>query len=150
MTITMYDSISARAIPSGAQAVAGYVGGRWPDYSLIAQRFPKARHKSVAVNALENADILDVENGDASPAEAPAWYRRQKGRGLKLPGFYANESTMPAVVSAVTDAGIKPSEYVLWVAHYDGIASLAVGGFPGAKAKQYIDHGPNGENVDIS
>jgi hypothetical protein len=80
--------------------------------------FPHAKHKSIAVNASEDADILDIESGDAVPAEAPAWFQRQKARGLELPGFYASASVMPDVVAALTAAGIKRDEYVLWVAHY--------------------------------
>ena len=117
--IVQYDSIVPSQIPSNAVAVAGYVGGNWPDYSILVQRFPLARHKSVAVNAFEDADILDTENGDAVPEQAPSWFRRQKARGLKLPGVYADASTMPSVVAQLEAAGITRSEYVMWVAHVE-------------------------------
>lgn len=116
MTITQYDSIDPSQIPSNPEAVAGYVGGWWPDYSRLVSMFPHARHKSVCVNAGEDGDILDVENGDATPQQAPGWYRRQKSRGVDVVGLYADESTMPEVVSIMSAAGIPMSDYVRWVA----------------------------------
>jgi hypothetical protein len=144
--ITMYDSIEPSALPADAQAVAGYVGGHWPDYSPIVARFPNARHKSVAVNAEEDADILDIERGDAVPEQYPAWHKRQVARGVELPGPYAPASLMPSVLAACKAAGIEQAELADWWAHWNGEATLEGGG----RAKQYIDHGPHGENYDVS
>jgi hypothetical protein len=129
----MYDGLTVASIPTDAQAVAGYVGGFWPDFSALVAAFPKALHKSVAVNALEDADILDVENGDAVPGEAPAWIQRQLARGVTLPGIYANASTMPAVIAALVAAKIERSLYVLWIASWDGIEAVPTG----FQAKQF-------------
>lgn len=149
--ITMYDSITPseiRAITGSPEAIAGYVGGWWPDYSPLVAMFPRAKHKSVAVNALEDADILDIENGDAVPADAPAWFRRQKARGLELPGFYASASAMPEVIAVLTAAGIQRHEYVLWVAHYTYVQPTPP--FEeGADAVQFTDKAA-GRNVDQS
>ena len=143
--VTMYDSTEPRSIPADAQAVAGYVGGRWPTYPEMIRRFPHALHLSIAVNSTEDADCLDIETGDATPAKAPAWFRRQKARGSGLIVFYANLSTMPAVVAAMNAAGIHRSEYLLWVAYYDNIANV-----PGSfDAKQYFDKAL-GRNLDVS
>lgn len=144
--VIMYDSIQVSAIPADAKAVAGYVGGSWPDFSPLVKRFPTALHKSVAVNSGEDADILDVETGDASPSQAPAWVNRQLSRGLKLPGIYANASTMTAVQTALNAAKIARTNYVLWVASWNNTADVPTG----FEAHQFIDHGPNGENIDIS
>jgi hypothetical protein len=114
--IIQYDSIEPSTIPSDAVAVAGYVGGSWPDYSQLVAEFPNARHKSIAVNASEDADILDIEAGDAVPSDAPGWFRRQKARGLVLPGFYSDASGMPSVIAELHAAGIFDG-FVLWVAH---------------------------------
>jgi hypothetical protein len=120
--ITQYDDVDLSLIPADAEAVAAYVGGSWPDYSKAVADFPKARHKSIAVNVDEDADILDIESGDAVPADAPVWYKRQKARGLALPGFYSDASEMPSVVAELDAAGIEASEYVLWVAHLSDAA----------------------------
>jgi hypothetical protein len=114
----MYDSVEVGEIPTDAVAVAGYVGGIYPTESLLVAKFPHARHKSIAVNAGEDADILDIENGDAVPSEAPAWFKRQKARGLEKPGVYSSASEIPSVFAAMNAAGINRSEYVVWLAHY--------------------------------
>lgn len=143
----MADSVDAAALPVGMDAYAGYVGGFWPDYSEIVQRFPKAYHKSVAVNALENADILDCENGDAVPSECPAWIRRQIARGVKRPGVYANASEMPLVRAALNADKLKRAQYVLWTADWDGNASLDAD----SEAKQYADPAVHHKgNYDLS
>lgn len=149
LLITMYDSVDVSQIPANPQAVAGYVGGYWPNYSLLVKKFPHALHKSIAINASENADILDVEIGDAVPADAPGWVKAQ----LRLhptvrPGVYANASTMPSVVQELSAAGLNSSHYTLWVAHYTGVQPS----YPfeqGADAVQFTDHAL-GRNLDES
>lgn len=143
--IVQYDSIEPDTIPADAPAVAGYVGGRWPDYSQLVAQFPQARHKSVAVSATEDADILDVESGDASAPEAPGWFARQKARGLALPGFYADASTMPELTAALEGAAIQRSGYVLWIAWYNGSDAIV----PGYEAHQWTDTAL-GRNLDQS
>lgn len=143
--ITMQDSIDLSQFVAPVDAFAAYVGGHWPDFSAACQRWPKARRKSIAVNASENADILDIENGDAFPSQYPEWHRRQVARGCKLPGAYANQSTMPQVLDAAASSGIPLDKFVRWEAHYDGVPLLPAG----REAKQYTDHG-DGRNVDFS
>jgi hypothetical protein len=138
MTITMYDTTEPSLLPSDAQAVAGYIGppsssNRYVDFGEIAHRFYGHAHcLSIAAQAFLIAACLDVETGDANPGQAP--------------GFYANLSTMPALIGALRGAQIPRSEYRLWVADWDGVAELPAG----YDAKQYTDHGPHGENYDIS
>lgn len=142
----MADSVTVSDLPAGMDAYAGYAGGLFANERLVVQRFPNALHKSVAVNASEDADILDIEAGDAIPAQFPAWHARQKARGVKVPGAYANASTMPVVIAAAMAAHLQPAAFVQWVAHFDEVAQLE--GL--AQAKQYSDHGPNGEHYDRS
>ena len=135
---TMYDTTNADStLPTDhPEAVAGYVGGNWPTYARLVARFPNAKHLSIAVNAGELAECLDVEPGDATPAEVPGWVIRERGRLYKLgrtPWVYANASTMPAVKQALDRAGINRADYHLWVADYDGIAQIPAG----FDAKQY-------------
>ena len=152
--ITMYDSITVSEIPANPEAVAGYVGGKWPNYNELLKRFPKAHHLSIAVNSSEQAQCLDVEPGDATAAEVGAWVRRQQTRGVKRPCIYASLSTMPAILTSLARAGIPRSSVRLWSAHYTykaHICTVACGnGFKGtADATQWSDKAL-GRNLDES
>lgn len=115
---TMYDDVTLKFIPANAEAVAGYINGRWPTYSQVVRQFPHAKHLSIAVNATADADCLDVEQFDAVPADAPAWVVRQKKRGVAKPVIYTSLSEANAVLRALDKAGIKRSAIRLWTAHY--------------------------------
>ncbi|MEA2181208.1 MAG: hypothetical protein QOF69_393 [Solirubrobacteraceae bacterium] len=118
--LTMYDAIDVGAIPADAAAVAGYVGGNWPTYPQLLTKFPDAHHVSIAVNSGEDAHVLDIETGDAKPADAPAWVLRQQQRGLKRPGLYCSLSVMQGVVDALETHDVQRKSVVLWCAHYTG------------------------------
>lgn len=142
--ITMYDSIEVEQIPSKPQAVAGYKGGRWPTFELLLVKFPRAKHLSIAVNATENADCLDVEIGDATPQDVPEWVKRQIQRGIRRPCVYANLSTMPAVITQLQLHGLR-NRVRLWVAHYTHLPHIP----SGYDACQWSDKA-YGRNLDIS
>ncbi len=118
----MYDSILNNQFPAGAQAYAAYVDGHignQPNYSYIVKTFPKAHHLSIALFASDNADALDVEPGAASPSEVPAWYARQRQRGIQRPCVYASASTMAdSILPMLGQAKISRSATRLWSAHY--------------------------------
>ena len=142
---TMYDSVNLAMIPPDAQAVAGYVGGSWPTYGKLAASFPLAHRLSIAVNAAETAECLDVEQGDAQPSDAPAWVERMEKAGIWKPCLYANLSTMPLVLSALHQAGINRERVRLWVAHYTGTPTLPAG----FDACQWTNHA-QGRDLDES
>ena len=96
--ITMYDAVNIDGIPADAIAVAGYVNGRYANTGELRARFPHAKLLTIAVNTMADAECLDVETGDAMPAQTPGWVLRQHARGLARPCVYANRSTMPAVL----------------------------------------------------
>jgi hypothetical protein len=116
--VAMYDAVDVSQIPANAEAVAGYVGGSWPTFAELASRFRHAHRFSIAVNAGEDAACLDIENGDATPDQAPAWAKRQLARGQHRPCLYASASQMPAVWAAIARAGIHRQEVRLWVADW--------------------------------
>lgn len=157
MTIVMYDAadpaVVRDVIPSTAQAVAGYVGppsniNRYVTFPAVVARFYSHAHCfSIATHNFLLAACLDVETGDATPDQAPGWYHYALAAGHWRPCFYANASTMPAVKAALVGAGIPRASYRLWVAAYPGTGPNIPAGFD---AHQYTDHGPNGENYDIS
>lgn len=145
MPLTMWDAIEISQIPANPQAVAGYVGGQWPTWSSLVKAFPRASVLSIAVNSSEDADCLDIENGDAVPSDAPAWYARQKARGVARPCFYANTSTMPAVLAALNGGHVARSKYRVWTAHFTHAAHIE----PGSDATQWTD-AALGRNLDCS
>jgi len=125
MTIQMFDTTTPGEVPtSGVEAVAGYVGGHWPTYARLVRDHPQAHHLSIAVNAHEDAECLDVEAGDATPDQAPAWVKRQQARGVRRPVLYASVSAMQTVLGALARAGIDRSQVRLWTAHYTKRAHL--------------------------
>lgn len=151
---TMFDAVTIANIPKDAYAVAGYVNGRWPTYPQLVKDFPTAKHLSIAVTAEADADCLDVEPGDATAAQAPAWFRRQKARGVALPVFYTSLSNAKTLVGVLAAAGIKREQYRLWTAHYTFAAHLcgvSCGyGMPTyADATQYTDKAL-GRSLDAS
>jgi hypothetical protein len=120
----MYDSISINAIPINAQIVAGYVGGQWPTFASLAAHFPNAIRVSIAVNVLEDADVLDVERGDATPMQAVPWVQAMRNQG-RTPTVYCNTSTWPAVKAAFSIATVPLPLW--WRADYNGNPALEMG-----------------------
>lgn len=152
--VTMYDSIDVTQIPANAAAVAGYVGGNWPTYPTLAQKFPHAYRLSIAVNAGEDADCLDIEQGDATITDAPAWVKRQLARGLKLPALYTSLANADQLERTLLATGLPRTSYRLFTAHYTykphRCTSVCGFGFTGqADATQYDDHAL-GRNLDAS
>lgn len=121
VSLEMYDDVTVSLIPVDAQAVAGYVDGRWPTYGQVCATHPHAQHKiSIAVFASDNAEVLDIEPGDATIAEAAAWVKRQHARGNPKPDVYTAVSWAQGLVNALAAAGLKYGiDYRLWTAHYN-------------------------------
>jgi hypothetical protein len=74
----------------------------------------------MAVFASGNATGLDIENGDATIAEAPGWYERQVARGVYRPVMYIQASNMKALETELAAAHVNRASYRLLVAHYIG------------------------------
>lgn len=115
---TMYDSVAITELPRDAEAVAGYVNGRWPTYAELVLKFPHAHKLSIAVSADADADCLDVERFDATPLQAPLWVKRQLEHGVKRPVVYCSVSDAATVLKALKRAGIGRKQVRLWTAHY--------------------------------
>lgn len=152
--ITMYDSVNVSQIPLTAAAVAGYVGGLYPTFSKLQAMFPKAHKLSIAINADEDAECLDIEQGDAVPDQAPLWVKRQQARGVKRPVLYTSLAQAAALVDVMNKAFIPRSAYRLWTAHYSYQshrcnASCGFGFLGEADATQWTDKAL-GRNLDAS
>jgi len=135
VTLRMFDAVDLSQIPSGADAYAGYVDGAWPTAPTLRARFPGAHILSIAVFPDDDADCLDIEQGDATPQQAPAWVRRQQARGISRPVLYCSASVVNQVLGNLAAAGISRSEVRLWSAHYTGTSGHICG--PGTC--MYID-----------
>lgn len=114
----MFDSVSIEEIPKNADAVAGYTAGNWPTYWELVKLFPHAQVLDIAIAASYDATCLDIETGDATPAEAPAWVRRQHQRGVKRPVVYCSASGMDELLALLKAAGIGRHQVRVWTAHY--------------------------------
>lgn len=143
----MQDSVNAAALIPGADFYAGYVDGHYANVAAIRARFPHTRVVTITVLGGNTvADVVDIETGDCTPASGAAWAHRRHLAGAH-PTLYCNTSTRPAVEHECAQLGLAlHRDYEIWEAHYDNVAALPAG----AVAKQYRDHGPHGENVDMS
>jgi hypothetical protein len=142
----MYDSTAAADIPADAPIVAGYdptgnaaldAGIAWSDSDFA--RFPSARHVHIARFAFQDGDVLDVEIGDATPAEAPGWIRKRQAAGLEVPTIYCNRSTLGAVEAACLGLA-----HDVWLATLDGAIPA------GFAAVQYAGSDRSGGHYDLS
>lgn len=116
-----YDSVSVGNIPHDAAAAAYYVNGRFANEAAVKRQAPNAKYTSIAVNTDAIADSLDIEPGNATIADAPAWFRKFKlARPGKKPIFYCSASDADALVATLKHAFIERSAYILWTAHYIG------------------------------
>lgn len=150
----MFDSIDIDQIPADAKAVAGYVNGLWPTFALLKKHWPDARRLSIAVTSNADAECLDIEPGNAEPADGPAWVKRQLERGVHKPVIYCAVSAAEEVLRRLRSAGIDRDEIRLWTAHYTlkpHICDQACGfGMSTrADATQWTDHSGN-HNLDES
>lgn len=130
---TMYDAVNAANIPPGAVMVAGYIDRikLLPWSAADWARFPAAVHVTIVKKASTNdGHVLDVEPGDATPAEAPGWVLMRRVAGAD-PTVYCSWSAWPSVRAAFRAAGVAEPHY--WIARYDGDPTIPAG----AVAKQY-------------
>lgn len=144
MTRIMYDSITASNIPRDAEMVAGYVDGKYKWSQSDWALFPNAVHVPIAVFPWTNdGAVLDVENGDASPNQAPGWVNMRRQFGVD-PSVYCSESVWDSVRAAFASAGIAQPHY--WVAAHPGNGAVVP---DGAVAHQWIDDGPYDRSVVV-
>lgn len=144
MTRTMYDSVTADSIPVSATMVAGYVDGRYANIPAMRTRFPHARIVEIAVfHTTDDGQVLDVETGDATPAQSVSWVQMRRRAGAD-PSVYCNTSVLPSVITEFKNAGVSQPHY--WIAHWDNVATLPAG----AVAKQYADSKMVGHEYDVS
>jgi hypothetical protein len=137
--------VNPGALPGDADLYAGYDDGSYDDAAAIAAKEGGKIVFRITVRSSDNeGDVLDVEKGDATPADAPGWVQRRRQAGHPNPGAYCSLSAWPAVRQAFTDAKVVEPWY--WVAAYPGNGANL---YPGAAAHQYVDHGGYDESVFV-
>lgn len=106
--ITVYDAINTKAgnIPRNAPGIAYYVNGLYKWSQSQIDYFPTIFKIGISITHLEDGEVLDIENMDATPAEVPGWMDTFNRTGL-----YCNVSTLPDVLTAI---GSRPKR--LWIA----------------------------------
>lgn len=120
--VAMFDSVDIEQIPANAQAVAGYVDGKWKTANKLRVKFPNARLVTIATSVKSDADCLDVERLDATNAEAAAWVKRQWARGVRKPILYTSVSNWKSLADELARNGVRHrsygKSYKRWSAHY--------------------------------
>jgi len=131
----MFDSVNVENLPVNPDNLyAGYVGGLYPTFTQILHRFPKARVVSIAINATEDAQVLDVETGDATPADVPGWLNRMRAQKRHNVTVYTSRSNIDAVLAACDAA--KVAHPLIWAADWTGAPHAVTG----AVAVQYLSN----------
>jgi hypothetical protein len=131
--VIVHDAIGADVGKLPAGPAAGYTTGSGPVPWTAAQfaAHPGAVRIDQDPAAKDpTADVLDVENGAATPADCASWVKRAtidvmlKTRpGQRNPAIYTSESNVTAVVNALVDGGVHGG-VGLWVASW-GIGQAA-------------------------
>lgn len=124
----MYDSVTPTNIlnhDATPEMVAGYANGRYAWTQEEWDLFPNALKVRIAVRAnYYDAHVLDCEEGDATPAQCPAWARQRRLMG-EVPIIYCNRSTRPLVTAAFDN---EETEHPLfWIATASGKETIPDG-----------------------
>lgn len=118
MTLTMFDDVTLRLLPGGADAYAGYVNGLYANFNALSAKFPNAHLLDISVFASGDATCLDVEQGDATIAEVYGWFKRQRARNVYRPVIYTSASNLHQLELTMTANGFPRDSYRVWSAHY--------------------------------
>ena len=158
-----FDAIASNipSLPHGAQQYAGYATGSGPvpwteeQFRQHATALGPCLHIDQDPAASDpTADLLDVERGAATVADAPWWAKRAladfkaaRRPGQRSPAIYCSASTVSAVVHSLISGGAT-SGVGLVVAHWSLTEAQAVsdvlaasGPFP-VVGIQFTDAGP--------
>lgn len=124
-SVSMFDSVSADAIPDSARAAAGYIDGAYRSWRGIYSRFGgDIPVLAIATSSVSDAHVADVENGDLNAFNAEDWIRRQHRQGFHRPCLYSSLEPAHTLVTELHHAGIHRGDYRLWLAHWTGVPHI--------------------------
>jgi len=138
----MYDSVLPSALPTD-HVVATYATG---GYAVSGATM--AKHKNVVwidTQATDpEASALDIEPGDATPAQAATWtWQRLHEHPNAVARLYCSQSEWPEVQAAVAHLPASMRSHIRWwIADPTGVQHLV----PGSDATQWYW----GETYDLS
>jgi hypothetical protein len=124
----MIDTIHASVhnVPASAPKVAGYTTGT-PDIVWTAADWAHFLHSKVRIcqdeGSDQSVDVLDIEPGAATNANAATWARARKTQG-HVPSFYTSVSNLTPLLKTLEAAGIT-SGY-LWGPYGLPLAALNI------------------------
>lgn len=115
--LVMYDAITkfVNDMPANGDIYAGYDDGSFNDVNAIIDRFPTKPVVSIDVLAANQAQALDVENGDATVADIDPWLAKY---GLAGPVFDRPIVYMSVDLARASFPSAHPNGCLLWSAHY--------------------------------
>jgi len=122
-TIFMFDDANVALLPD-ADAYAAYDDGFYNNLAQIRAAHPNADILSIAVNANDVADALDIEKGAATDAQLVAWYKKSLSAGVTKPTVYAAVSNMDGALRTLANAGIPRTAVRVWTAHFTNESHL--------------------------
>lgn len=142
-TMYMFDDVNVSLMPTNAEAYAGYVDGRFANFTTLARMFPHAHLLSITVFG-NKAECADVETGDMTNASVYEWFKAMQKAGVWRPCIYTSASNMKAMQETMKANGFPRSSYRLWSAHYNGQAHFCAPntcgyGLDQADATQFTD-----------
>lgn len=156
------DSVTADDLPAGLPIYPAYIDGRYANVQAIRKAHAKALVPTITVNGADPADIVDQENGDATPATAAHWTLGRIHAG-KHPTEYFSVSALRANLVALHALGVGPGDVSFWTAHYTSVEHIcnakdcwaqygwgALPFVPHIVGTQYDDKGAHGEHYDRS
>lgn len=140
----MWDSTTAADLPADAGMVAGYVDGLYAWSPADWARFPAATRVRIAVFAdTDDGHVLDVEKGNATPAQAPGWVRLRRAAGVD-PTVYCARGSWASLSAQFTVQHVAAPHW--WIADWTGSPHLPAG----ASACQWADSVLTGYHYDVS
>lgn len=100
--------------------VGGYINGSFAWTQAQFDLFDASDRVYITITASADAgDVIDCENGDATPGQAANWVRMRKAAGYDRPTVYCNRSTV-ADVRMATGSLVLARDYDIWVADWTG------------------------------
>lgn len=135
---------------SSAFALAGYVNGDYANWNELVDKYEPTGKFLLSIDVLNQpsagAQCLDIESGDATVADAPGWFEQTAAAGKLAndaryyPKLYTSAGEVQELINAMTQAGVSRDRYMVWSAHYTGVAHIcspSACGYPQADATQW-------------
>lgn len=130
--------------------VMGYQNGHYAWSAEDWARFPHAAHVTIDVTGADpNADVLDIEAGDASVSEAPTWVKEHNKTHPFPAVLYCSRSTLTPLFNTLATAGLHVGhDFRTWIATLDGTETVP--DMTGVVAVQYAGESRTGGHYDQS